>query len=212
LGAGDRATVVDRYALRAFRGEPVILCVLPRALPAAPEGGIFPFAAKLDKLDRRGRHALAERAGGKLNGGAMKTIKEILQGKPQRLLSISPQATVLDALKTMADYDVGALVVLDGERLSGIFSERDYARKVILQGKASKDTAVAEIMTHKVVCVKPEQSVEECMALMTDKRIRHLPVLEDKKVIGVISIGDVVKEVISEQRFVIEQLEQYIHS
>jgi CBS domain-containing protein len=142
----------------------------------------------------------------------MKTIKEILQGKPQRLLSISPQATVLDALKMMADHEVGALVVLDGERLTGIFSERDYARKVILQGKASKDTAVAEIMTHKVVCVKPEQTVEECMALMTDKRIRHLPVLEDKKVIGVISIGDVVKEVISEQRFVIEQLEQYIHS
>ena len=142
----------------------------------------------------------------------MKTVKEILQVKPQGLLSISPNATVLDALKMMADYEIGALVVLDGDRLSGIFSERDYARKVILQGKASKDTAVAEIMTHKVVCVRPEQSVEECMALMTDKRIRHLPVLEDKKVIGVISIGDVVKEVISEQRFVIEQLEQYIHS
>jgi len=142
----------------------------------------------------------------------MKTVKEILQAKPQGLLSISPNATVLDALKMMADYEIGALVVLDGDRLSGIFSERDYARKVILQGKASKDTAVAEIMTHKVVCVQPEQSVEECMALMTDKRIRHLPVLEDKKVIGVISIGDVVKEVISEQRFVIEQLEQYIHS
>jgi CBS domain-containing protein len=142
----------------------------------------------------------------------MKTVKEILQAKPQGLLSISPNATVLDALKMMADYEIGALVVLDGDRLSGIFSERDYARKVILQGKASKDTAVAEIMTHKVVCVRPEQSVEECMALMTDKRIRHLPVLEDKKVIGVISIGDVVKEVISEQRFVIEQLEQYIHS
>ena len=142
----------------------------------------------------------------------MKTVKEILQAKPQGLLSISPNATVLDALKMMADYEIGALVVLDGDRLSGIFSERDYARKVILQGKASKDTAVAEIMTHKVVCVRPEQSVEECMALMTDKRIRHLPVLEDKKVIGVISIGDVVKEVISEQRFVIEQLEQYTHS
>jgi len=142
----------------------------------------------------------------------MKTVKEILQAKPQGLLSISPNATVLDALKMMADYEIGALVVLDGDRLSGIFSERDYARKVILQGKASKDTAVAEIMTHKVVCVRPEQSVEECMALMTDKRIRHLPVLQEKKVIGVISIGDVVKEVISEQRFMIEQLEHYIHS
>ena len=140
----------------------------------------------------------------------MKTVKEILQTKPQRLLSITPHATVLDALNMMAEYDVGALVVLDGERLAGIFSERDYARKVILHGKASKDTAVAEIMTHKVVCVKPDHSVEECMALMTDKRIRHLPVLQDKKVVGVISIGDVVKEVISEQRFMIEQLEHYI--
>jgi len=142
----------------------------------------------------------------------MKTVKEILEAKPQKVLSISPQATVLDALKAMADYEIGALVVLDGDRLAGIFSERDYARKVILHGKASKDTSVHEIMTHKVVCVRPEQSVEECMALMTDKRIRHLPVLQDKKVIGVISIGDVVKEVISEQRLMIEQLEHYIHS
>jgi len=142
----------------------------------------------------------------------MKTVKEILEAKPQKVLSISPQATVLDALKAMADYEIGALVVLEGERLAGIFSERDYARKVILHGKASKDTPVHEIRTHKVVCVRPEQSVEECMALMTDKRIRHLPVLQDKKVIGVISIGDVVKEVISEQRLMIEQLEHYIHS
>ena len=142
----------------------------------------------------------------------MKTVKEILQTKSYRLLSIASEATVLDALKMMAEHEVGALVVLDGERLAGIFSERDYARKVILHGKASKDTLVSEIMTHKVVCVCPEQSVEDCMTLMTDKRIRHLPVLQDKKVIGVISIGDVVKEVISEQRFVIEQLEHYIHS
>jgi CBS domain-containing protein len=142
----------------------------------------------------------------------MKTVKEILEAKPQKVLSVSPEATVLDALKAMADYEIGALVVLEGERLAGIFSERDYARKVILHGKASKDTPVHEIMTHKVVCVRPEQSVEECMALMTDKRIRHLPVLQDKKVIGVISIGDVVKEVISEQRLMIEQLEHYIHS
>ena len=142
----------------------------------------------------------------------MKTVREILQAKPNKLLSIAPAATVLDALKLMADKEVGALVVLEGERLAGIFSERDYARKVILQGKASKDTLVSEIMTHKVVCVRPDQSVEDCMALMTDKRVRHLPILEDKRVIGVISIGDVVKEVISEQRFVIEQLEHYIHS
>jgi CBS domain-containing protein len=142
----------------------------------------------------------------------MKTVKEILQAKSYRLLSITSEETVLDALKMMAEHEVGALVVLDGERLAGIFSERDYARKVILHGKASKDTLVSEIMTNKVVCVSPEQSVEDCMTLMTDKRIRHLPVLQDQKVIGVISIGDVVKEVISEQRFVIEQLEHYIHS
>jgi CBS domain-containing protein len=142
----------------------------------------------------------------------MKTVKEILEAKSHKLLSISPQTSVLDALKLMADRDVGALVVLDGDGLAGIFSERDYARKVILHGKSSKATPVSEIMTHKVVCVRPDQSVEECMALMTDKRIRHLPVLEGRQVIGVISIGDVVKEVISEQRFVIEQLEHYIHS
>lgn len=142
----------------------------------------------------------------------MKTIKEILQAKSHKLLSIAPDASVFDALKLMAEKEVGALVVLDGERLAGIFSERDYARKVILHGKSSKDTAVREIMTHKVICVRPEQSVEDCMALMTDMRVRHLPVLQEKKVIGVISIGDVVKEVISEQKFVIEQLEHYIHS
>jgi len=142
----------------------------------------------------------------------MKTIKEILQGKPLGVLSISPEASVLDALRLMAEKEVGALVVLENERLAGIFSERDYARKVILHGKSSKDTSVREIMTSKVVYVRPEQSVEECMALMTDKRIRHLPVLQENRVIGIISIGDVVKEVISEQRFVIEQLEQYIHS
>ena len=142
----------------------------------------------------------------------MKTIKEILQSKPLGVLSISPEASVLDALRLMAEKEVGALVVLENERLAGIFSERDYARKVILHGKSSKDTSVREIMTAKVVYVRPEQSVEECMALMTDKRIRHLPVLQENRVIGVISIGDVVKEVISEQRFVIEQLEQYIHS
>jgi len=142
----------------------------------------------------------------------MKTIKEILQSKPLGVLSISPEASVLDALRLMAEKEVGALVVLENERLAGIFSERDYARKVILHGKSSKDTLVREIMTAKVVYVRPEQSVEECMALMTDKRIRHLPVLQENRVIGVISIGDVVKEVISEQRFVIEQLEQYIHS
>lgn len=142
----------------------------------------------------------------------MKTVQQVLEGKAHKLLSIAPDATVYDALKTMADKDVGALVVLDGERLAGIFSERDYARKIILFGKSSKDTLVREIMTQKVLCVRPEQTVDQCMALMTDKRVRHLPVLDHKKVIGVISIGDVVKEVISEQQYVISQLENYIHS
>jgi CBS domain-containing protein len=141
----------------------------------------------------------------------MKTVKQVLEGKKHKLLFVSPQATVLDALKVMADYEIGALVVLDGERLVGIFSERDYARKVVLQGKASKDTPVSEVMTHKVLCVRPEQTMDQCMALMTDKRVRHLPVLDHKHVIGVISIGDVVKEVISDQQMTIEQLEHYIH-
>jgi len=142
----------------------------------------------------------------------MKTVQQILQGKAQRLLSVHPEATVYDALQSMAQADVGALVVLDGERLAGIFSERDYARKVILFGKSSRETLVREIMTEKVLCVRPDQTVDQCMALMTDKRVRHLPVLDHKRVTGVISIGDVVKEVISEQRFMIEQLENYIHS
>jgi CBS domain-containing protein len=141
----------------------------------------------------------------------VKTVRQIIDAKRHKLLSISPDATVYDALKTMAEHEIGALVVLQDGHLAGIFSERDYARKIILHGKSSKETLVSEIMTPRVVCVGPEQSVDQCMALMTDKRVRHLPVLEHKRVIGVISIGDVVKEVISEQRFVIEQLEQYIH-
>jgi CBS domain-containing protein len=140
----------------------------------------------------------------------MKSVRHLLEGKRHKLISAGPDETVYDALQTMAEHDVGALVVLEGERLVGIFSERDYARKVILQGKSSKDTLVREIMTGKVVCVRPGQTVEDCMALMTDKRIRHLPVLEDQKVIGVISIGDVVKEMLSQQKFIIEQLEHYI--
>ena len=141
----------------------------------------------------------------------MKNVVQMLEGKRQQLLFVLPDATVFDALKLMADKDVGALVVLDGEKLVGIFSERDYARKIILLGKSSKETLVREIMTDKVLCVRPEQTVQQCMALMTEKRIRHLPVLDHKKVIGVISIGDVVKETISEQKFIIEQLESYIH-
>jgi CBS domain-containing protein len=140
------------------------------------------------------------------------TVQQVLGRKTHRLLSISPDSTVFEALTLMAEHDIGSLIVLDGERLVGIFSERDYARQIILLGKSSKETRVRDIMTQKVLCVRPDQTVDQCMALMTEKRVRHLPVLDHKKVIGVVSIGDVVKVVISEQQHVIEQLEQYIHS
>ncbi|UCD67919.1 MAG: CBS domain-containing protein [Betaproteobacteria bacterium] len=142
----------------------------------------------------------------------MRSVQQLLEEKTPGILSIAPTASVLDALKLMAEEDIGALVVLDGEKLVGIFSERDYARKVILFGKASKDTLVSEIMTLKVVCVRPEQTAEECMTLMTQKRCRHLPVLSEKRVIGIISIGDVVRAMITDQQQTIEQLEQYIMS
>ena len=142
----------------------------------------------------------------------MKSVAELIKHKQAGIVSIGPNATVLDAIRLLAEKEIGAVLVLDGEQLAGIFSERDYARKVVLQGKSSKETPVREIMTEKVVCVQPEQTIEDCMGLMTDKRIRHLPVLEHKKVVGVISIGDVVKEMLSEQEFVIKQLESYIHN
>ena len=142
----------------------------------------------------------------------MKSAKQLLAGKSLGVVSIGPDATVFEALQLMADKDVGALVVLDGPKLAGIFTERDYARKVILLGKSSKEMSVREIMTHRVLCVTPEQLTDECMAVMTEKRCRHLPVVEGKRVIGVLSIGDLVKEVISEQRETIVQLESYIMS
>lgn len=140
----------------------------------------------------------------------MSTVHDILRVKGYDVWSITPEATVFDALTEMARKDVGALTVMEGERLVGIISERDYARKVILQGKTSRDTLVREIMSSPVVCVRPQQTVEECMALLTGRRIRHLPVIEDDRVIGIISIGDLVKSIISEQQFIIEQLESYI--
>ena len=142
----------------------------------------------------------------------MKTVKQLVEEKPHKLLSIAPSMSVFEALQKMAEFDVGALVILDEGRLVGIFSERDYARKLILHGKSSKETRIEEIMTTRVVCIGPDRSAEECMALMTDKRVRHLPVLEDKKVVAVISIGDVVREMIEDQKHTIEQLEQYIMS
>ncbi|MBI4572006.1 MAG: CBS domain-containing protein [candidate division NC10 bacterium] len=140
----------------------------------------------------------------------MKLVKQILRGKGSEALSISPDASVYDALKLMAEKNVGALLVLERGRLAGIISERDYARKVILKGKSSLDTPVREIMTDKVLFVRPEQTVEDCMALMTEKHIRHLPVLVGDQVIGVVSIGDLVKASIEEKDFLIRQLENYI--
>ena len=140
----------------------------------------------------------------------MKTITQLLRAKGREVLSISPEASVFEALQVMAEKNVGALLVVEGERLVGIFSERDYARKVILKGKSSKEIPVREIMSSHVLYVRPQQTIEDCMALMTDKRVRHLPVLEEERVVGVISIGDVVKAIISEQEFIIEQLQNYI--
>ncbi|MEF8714521.1 MAG: CBS domain-containing protein [Accumulibacter sp.] len=141
----------------------------------------------------------------------MKTLRQILAGKSGPLMTVSPDDPVFYALQVMSDANVGALLVLDKEQLVGIFSERDYARKVILFGKASKDTPVRAIMTDKVLYVTPDRTVDECMAIMTDKHIRHLPVLDDEgKVLGIVSIGDVVKETICEQQFIIQQMAKYI--
>lgn len=141
----------------------------------------------------------------------MKTVRQLLQSKGGAVYSVSPDARVFEALKLMAEKEIGALLVVDGGTLAGIMSERDYARKVILHGKSSHDIPVREIMTSNLVTVSPSQTVDQCMALMTSKRIRHLPVLEGGKLIGLVSIGDLVKEVIAEQELTIRQLESYIH-
>jgi CBS domain-containing protein len=140
----------------------------------------------------------------------MRTAHDILKSKGHTVWSVRPNETVLHALGVMAEHDVGAVLVLDDEKLVGIFSERDYARKVVLAGRSSKDSPVRDVMTSHVVCVTPERSVDECMALMTDRRLRHLPVLEHKRVVGVVSIGDLVKETIADQEFTIAQLQSYI--
>ena len=142
----------------------------------------------------------------------MKKVRDILRVKGPDVWSIGPNALVYDAMKLMADKEIGALLVMDETKLVGIISERDYARKVILQGRSSHSTQVREIMTSRVVYTEPQRNIDECMALMTDKRIRHLPVLEGGEVSGVISIGDLVKAIITEQKFIIEQLERYITS
>ncbi|MGO9006725.1 MAG: CBS domain-containing protein [Beijerinckiaceae bacterium] len=141
----------------------------------------------------------------------MNTVKQVLHEKGPEVFSIHPDATVYDAIKKMADKNVGSLVVMDNDKLIGIVTERDYARNIVLQGRTSPETPVRTIMTTGVVCAKPEQSVEECMAVMTDKKIRHLPVIENGSLIGIISIGDLVRAIIGHQKFTIEQLEFYIH-
>ena len=141
----------------------------------------------------------------------MKSVVHILESKQhQTVYSIRPDARVLDAVKMMAEKKIGALLVMEGEQVVGIISERDYARKIVLMGRSSSDTAVRDIMSSPVMYVRPDQTNEECMALMTENRLRHLPIMDDGKLVGLISIGDLVKDIISEQQFTIEQLEHYI--
>ena len=142
----------------------------------------------------------------------MKTVRDILNKKGSDAYSISPQATVYEALQLMADKNIGAVLVIDKGKLVGILSERDYARKVILKGKASKETPVSELMTKNILYVSPDKNVEDCMFLMTTKHVRHLPVIEDDRLVGIISINDVVKIIISEQKFAIDALEKYMQS
>jgi len=140
----------------------------------------------------------------------MKLARDILESKGHNFWSIDPDSSVFDALELMADKDVGAVLVMRNEKLIGIVSERDYARKIVLEGKTSKDALVKDVMIRRVLCASPDRTIEECLALMTDKRARHLPILEKKCVIGIVSIGDLVKAVIAEQKFEIERLQQYI--
>ena len=141
----------------------------------------------------------------------MKSAAQILKSKPgQTVESVTPSTSVFDAVKLMAEKNIGALLVMEDLKIAGMVTERDYARKIILMGRSSKETLVRDIMTSPVMYVRPDQTNEECMALMTDSRVRHLPVVDKGELIGLISIGDLVKDIIFEQKFIIEQLEQYI--
>ena len=140
----------------------------------------------------------------------MYTVRHLLQEKGSQVWSIAPQTTVYEALQLMADKNVGALLILQDGNVAGIFTERDYARKVVLQGRSSKTTSVGELMTHDVLYVGPDDTIENCMAIMTDKRLRHLLVMEKEKLVGIVSIGDVVKAIISDREFTIRELERYI--
>jgi CBS domain-containing protein len=143
---------------------------------------------------------------------AMKTLNLLLQKKGREIWSVSPDSTVFEALQLMADKGIGAVLVMDGDHVAGILSERDYARKVALEGRTSRDTPVRDIMTARVVYARADQTIEEAMAIMTEKRVRHLPVLANGELVGVVSIGDLVKEIISDQQFMIDQLINYITS
>lgn len=140
----------------------------------------------------------------------MTLVRQLLSTKGSAVYTVAPDASVYDAIAIMAHRGIGALLVMEAGEVLGVISERDYARKVILQDRASQSTPVREIMTTRVVSGRPDQTIEECMALMTEKRIRHLPIMEDGRLAGIISIGDLVKAIIADQQFVIEQLESYI--
>lgn len=142
----------------------------------------------------------------------MKSVSLILASKPSQIYSVNPTTTVFEALEVMMNKNISALVVMEGNDLKGIFTERDYARKIVLKGKSSKDTQVSEIMTADLITVSPTDSIDYCMNVMTERHIRHLPVVENTIVIGMVSIGDVVKSIIEVQRSTIEQLESYINS
>ena len=141
----------------------------------------------------------------------MTTVQKLLDQKGRKIWSIHPDATVFDAIAEMAEKDIGSLVVMDGKKLVGIITERHYARNVVLKGKTSPTTPVRDIMERHIIVARPDQSVDQCMALMSEKRVRHLPVLEGEKPIGIVSIGDLVKSIIGDQKFMIDQLEHYIH-
>ena len=140
----------------------------------------------------------------------MKTISQFLEQSKRPVYSVGPNATVREALVIMAQHNIGALLVIDGQTLEGIFSERDYARKVVLKGKSSSDAKVSEIMTSKVITINTKHTIDQCMQIMTDNHIRHLPILNDQDVMGLISIGDVVREMMADQKSMIERLQSYI--
>jgi CBS domain-containing protein len=140
----------------------------------------------------------------------MRSVQDILNSKGTDVWSVKPDDIIFDAIQLMADKGIGALLVMEEDKLVGIVTERDYARKVVLEGKSSREALIREVMTTKVLCVSPERTIDECMALMTDKRVRHLPVVDHKQVVGFVSIGDLVKAVISEQKILIDQLQHYI--